>query len=142
VNGLPFEIPPDIVSFLQLVITPTFGAWAVSAFVENEPWFQGLMTEWKSRVVFLALLLLSIGGRVALNLMTQQQVTVQDFYLGVMVAFVSFASSQWYHVKTTTSTTTLSVSAGPTVTSTTTKQPDAEPPKSPESEATVVVAKG
>lgn len=98
-NPLPFDIPPDVISFLQLMITPTFGAWAISTFVESEEWFQKLASTWKSRAVFILLLVLSLAGRLGLSAMYGQPPSVQDIYLGITVAFVSYVSSKWWHEK-------------------------------------------
>lgn len=98
-DQLPFQIPPDVAGFLQLVITPTFGAWTISAFAEQEVWFLNLTSAWKSRAVFIMLWVLSIVGRLGLASMYGQPFTVQDLYIGTTVAFIAYVSSRWYHVR-------------------------------------------
>lgn len=98
-SPFPFEVPPDVLSFFQLVITPTFGAWFLSEFVEHEGWFQRLTSAWKSRAVMILLAALSIGGRWALAGIYGRPLTAQEIYLGLLVAFIGYISSNWYHGK-------------------------------------------
>ncbi len=96
---LPFQIPPDWLSFLALAGTPIFGAWFISEFVEKEPWFQRLLPEWKSRAVIVLLLALAVVSRVLLLNASGEPVTVQEIYVAVVQAFVGYLMSSWYHGK-------------------------------------------
>lgn len=96
-DQLPFQLPADWQGALTLLSTVTFGAWFISEFVETEDWFLTLTSAWKSRVVFLILLLLSIIGKGGLIWTNHQAVTLQDVYVAFGVAFVGYLSSSWYH---------------------------------------------
>lgn len=96
-DQLPFQLPPDWQGALSLVGTITFGAWFVSEFVEKEFWFQNLTSAWKSRAVFIILLVLSLASKFGLIWASHQTVTVQDAYVALGVAFIGYLSSNWYH---------------------------------------------
>ena len=96
-NSIPFPIPPDWLSFLVLIGTPTFWPWFISEFVEKEQWFLTLTSQWKSRAVFIILFALSIVSQIGVAVAHRQAVTIDHIYLAASLAFIAYLSGNWYH---------------------------------------------
>lgn len=91
-------LPPEFMQFLAFLATPVFGAWFVSEFLENAPFFQKLDSAGKSRLVMFVYVLLGLLSY-GLTQWTTPEVAaqLQPIYSVIVGALVAFASGQQYH---------------------------------------------